>query len=71
MPNKSIQLAVILKTNGTLVRLAKIPLNAGPMMAAIPTKAPEIALPFPLFSCSVALAKNVKAAGTIKPATNP
>lgn len=40
-------------------------------MAAIPTNAPEIALPLPLFSCSVAFAKNVKAAGTMKPATSP
>ena len=48
-----------------------MPLNAGPIMAAIPTKAPEIALPLPLFSCSVAFARNVKAAGTMKPATRP
>lgn len=49
--------AVMLKTNGTLVRLAKIPLNAGPVMAAIPTNAPDIALLLPRFSCSVSFAK--------------
>ena len=61
----------MLNTLGTEILLAKIPLIAGPTMAAIPTNEPVIALPLPCSSALRIFANSVKAAGVIKPLLKP
>ena len=67
----NIKIPLIAMTKAGLNLTETIPPYAGPIIAANPTNAPEIATLLPRLDSSVRFAKKVNAAGTISPSIKP